>query len=201
MTASRIWALAVLGYSVLAAAMVAFLTINGTSSTAVGTIATAGLIGLGLMLPAVAMLELTRRFDPSQRRARTGLALQAVYPVGLLIGLLLSFFASSLPGHVLSAAFIVLAAAAGLIGAALISRQAGVPQLVVGVGLIAAGAALIPASNIAVQMDWVSDLEKNVLQDLGATVAACGCVVAAYSCFVIGKLGQPLRTVVGDRAR
>jgi len=187
MALSRSWNLAVIGYSTLAAAMLAFITINGESSTAVGTIGTAGLLGLGLVLPAAGMLELATRIDPSYRRMRTGLALQGVCAAGLLLGLLVSFFASSLPGHMASAAFIAFAGTAGLVAAILISKEAGVPQLVVGAALIAIGAALIPASNIASQMYWVQDLEKNVYQDVGATVAACGCVVAAYSCFVMRK--------------
>jgi hypothetical protein len=187
MALSRSWNLVVIGYSTLAAAMLAFVTINGESSSAVGTIGTAGLLGFGLVLPAAGMLELARRLDPSNRRMRTGLALQGVCSGGLLLGLLVSFFASSLSGHVVSAAFIAFAGVSGLVAAILISKEAGVPQLVVGAALIAIGAALIPASNIASQMYWVQDLEKNVYQDIGATVAACGCVVAAYSCFVMRK--------------
>ena len=152
MALSRSWNLAVIGYSTLAAAMLAFITINGESSTAVGTIGTAGLLGLGLVLPAAGMLELATRIDPSYRRMRTGLALQGVCAAGLLLGLLVSFFASSLPGHMASAAFIAFAGTAGLVAAILISKEAGVPQLVVGAALIAIGAALIPASNIASQL-------------------------------------------------
>jgi len=177
----------VVGYSVLAAAMLAFLTVNGVSSTAFGTIGTAGLLGLGLVLPVVGMQELARRIDPSKGGTRTGLTLQSLCLIGLLIGLLLSFFASSLPGHMASATFIALSGISGLVGAILISNELGARQLVLGAVLLAIGAALIPASNIGSQMYWVQDLEKNVYQDIGATVAACGCVLAAYSCFVIRK--------------
>jgi len=187
MAASKSWTLVVVGYSVLAAAMLAFLTVNGVSSTAVGTIGTAGLLGLGLVLPVVGMLELARHIDPSRGGTRTGLTLQSACLIALLIGLLLSFFASSLAGHMASATFIMLSGISGLAGAILISNEVGVRQLVLGAVLIAIGAALIPLSNIASQMYWVQDLEKNVYQDIGATVAACGCVLAAYSCFVIRK--------------
>lgn len=187
MALSRSWNLVVIGYSTLAAAMLAFVTINGESSSAVGTIGTAGLLGLGLVLPGAGMLELARRIDPSHRRMRTGLALQGVCAAGLLLGLLVSFFASSLPGHIISAAFIGLSGISGLGGAILISEEVGVRQLVLGAVLIATGAALIPVSNIASQMYWIQDLEKNIYQDIGATVSACGCIVAGYSCFVIRK--------------
>ena len=187
MVVSRSWNLVVIGYSVLAMAMLVFITINGISDTAVGTIGTAGLLGVGLVLPVAGMVPLARRIGPYKRRTRTGLVLQSVCFAGLLGGLLVSFFASSLYGHELSAAFIALAGLSGLVGAILISKENGARQLVVGAALIAIGAALIPASNIASQMYWVLDMEKNVIQDIGATVAACGCVVAAYSCFVIRK--------------
>lgn len=185
MAVSRSWNLVVIGYSVLAMAMLLFLTINGVSNTAVGTIGTAGLLGVGLVLPVAGLLAAATRIEPFERRMRTGLALQSFCLAGLLVGLLVSFFASSLSGHELSAGFIMLAGLSGLVGAILISKETGVRQLVLGASLIALGAALIPASNIASQMYWVLDLEKNVFQDIGATVAACGCAVVAYSYFLI----------------
>lgn len=185
MTSSKSWALIVVGYCILAVAMVTFLTINGQPSTAAGTIGTAGLIGFGLVLPTVGMLQLAGRIDPSNGAARSGLLLQSLGLIGILIGLLLSFFASSLPGHLVSAVFIALAGTSGLVGAALLSKGVGARLLMVGAALIAIGAALIPASNIAVQQYLISDLEKNVYQDIGAALAACGCVVAAYVFFVL----------------
>jgi hypothetical protein len=185
MTTSKSWALLVAGYSILAVAMLAFLTINGVSATAVGTITTAALIGLGLLLPAAAMLEVARRMDPPQGGARKGLVLLSLSLIGLLIGLVVSFVASSLSGHLVSAVFIVPSGISGLAGAIFISKQATARPLVAGAALIAIGAALIPASNIAVLAYWISDTGKNIYQDVGATVAACGCVLAAYSFFVL----------------
>lgn len=187
MVISKSWSLVVIGYSVLALAMLMFLTINGVSDTAVGTIGTAGLLGLGLVLPIAGMLAAARRIEPSQKRMRTGLVLESACLAGLLAGLLVSFFASSLPGHELSAVFIAAAGISGLVGAIVITKETGVRWLAIGAALIAVGAALIPASNIANQMYWVLDLEKNVYQDVGATLAACGCVVVAYACFVIRR--------------
>jgi drug/metabolite transporter (DMT)-like permease len=185
MTTSRSWALVVTGYSVLALAMLAFVTVNGVSAAAAGTIATASLIVLGFLLAAAGMLELARRIGPPQGTLRKGLVLQGLSLIGLLIGLVVSFAASSLPGHLVSAVVIVLSAGAGLVGAVFISREARASQLVTGAALIAIGAALIPASNIAQFAYLVLDADKNLYQDIGAALAGCGCVVAAYSFFVL----------------
>jgi len=88
--------------------MLAFLTINGMSATAVATIGTAGLIVLGFLLPAAGMLR----------------------------------------------------------------------------------PAPIPASNIALLAGWLLDIDKNIYQDIGATLAGCGSVLAAYSFFVRRRRGQ-----------
>jgi hypothetical protein len=176
MTSSKSWALVVAGYSVLAVAMLAFLTVNGVSSTAVGTIGTAGLIVLGLLLPAGGMLELGRRMDPPQGSARKGLVLQSLSLIGLLIGFVVSFVASSLSGHLAAGVVIVLSGTAGLVGAIFISKEARARQLVVGAALIAIGAALIPASNIALLAGWLVDIDKNIYVDIGATVAGCGSI-------------------------
>ena len=193
MTTPRLWSLVVAGYSILALAMVAFLTFNGVSAAAAGTIGTAGLIGLGLVLPAAGMLELARRMGPSRGTARKGLVLQGLSVIGLLIGLVVSFVASSLSGHQVSAVFIVLSGVAGLVGAAFISKEVGIRLLVVGAALIAVGAALIPASNIALVTYWILDTDKDIYQDIGATLAACGCVLIAYSFFVVPQRSETIR--------
>ncbi len=185
MTTSKSWALVVAGYAILTVAMLAFLTVNGVSATAVGTIGTAGLIGLGLLLPAAGMLELARRMDPPQGTARKGLVLQSLSLIGLLIGFVVSFVASSLSGHLVAGVVIVLSGIAGLVGAIFISKQARARQLVVAAALIVIGAALIPASNIALLAGWLLDIDKNIYQDIGATIAGCGSVVTAYSFFVL----------------
>jgi hypothetical protein len=190
MTTSKSWALLVAGYSILAVAMLAFLTVNGVPATAVGTITTAALIGLGLLLPAAGLLEVARRMDPPRGGARKGLALLSLSLIGLLIGLVVSFVAASLSGHLVSAVFIVPSGISGLAGAIFISKQATARPLVAGAALIAIGAALIPASNIAVLAYWISDMGKDIYQDAGATVAACGCVLAAYSFFVLRRRSE-----------
>jgi hypothetical protein len=190
MTASKSWALVVAGYSVLAVAMLAFLTVNGVSATAAGTISTAVLLALGLLLPAAGMLEVARRVDPPQGTARKGLALQSLSLIGLLIGFVVSFVASSIFGFLVSAVFIVLAGASGLAGAVFIAKEARARQLVIGAALIAIGAALIPASNIAQFAYLMLGIDKNVYQDIGATLAGCGSVVAAYSFFLLRSRGK-----------
>ena len=190
MTTSKSWALVVAGYSILTVAMLAFLTVNGVSAPAVGTVGTAVLIVLGLLVPAAGMLELARRMDPPQGPARKGLVLQSVSLIGLLIGFVVSFVASSLSGYLVAAVFLVLAGISGLVGAILISKQARARQLVVAAALIAIGAVLIPASNIALLADWLLDIDKNIYEDIGATIAGCGSVVAAYSFFVLRSRGK-----------
>jgi hypothetical protein len=190
MTTSKSWAPVVAGYSVLAVAMLAFLTVNGVSAPAVGTVGTAILIVLGLLLPAAGMLELARRMDPPQGPAGKGLVLQSVSLIGLLIGFVVSFVASSLSGYLVAAVFLVLAGISGLVGAILISKQARARQLVVAAALIAIGAVLIPASNIAQFAYLMLDIDKNLYEDIGATIAGCGSVVAAYSFFVLRSRGK-----------
>jgi hypothetical protein len=46
-------------------------------------------------------------------------------------------------------------------------------------GLIALGAAVVAASKIALQ-HWISDVENTVCTEVGATVSACGSILAAY---------------------
>jgi hypothetical protein len=193
MVTSRSWALVVTGYSVLALAMLAFLTVNGVSGAAAGTIATASLIVLGFLLTAVGLLEMARHLDPRQGTVRKGLVLQGLGLIGLLIGLVVSFVASSLAGHLVSAVFIVPSGAAALAGAILISRELRARQLVAGAVLIAIGATLIPVANLAQFAYLVLDTDKNLYQDIGAALAGCGCVLAAYSFFVLrGRREAPV---------
>jgi hypothetical protein len=89
------------------------------------------------------------------------------------------------PRYLVSAVFIVLSGVSGLAGAVFIAKEARARPLVAGAALIALGALLIPASNIALLTGWILDIDKNIYEDIGATLAACGCAVAAYSFFVL----------------
>jgi hypothetical protein len=185
MNASKSWGLVVVGYAVLALAMVAFMTINGVSDTAVGTLATAGLISLGLAIPAGGMLGLATRTRREGILGR-GLLLQTLSLLSLLIGLVTVFFAASLPVYLMAASLIVLSGVSGLTAASYFSRNGGTRYLIVGAALIAIGAAVIPASNIALKYLYlISDTDNSIYQDVGATLAACGAVLAAYSFFIL----------------
>jgi hypothetical protein len=180
LSASRACGLTVVGYAILATAMLAFLTINGVSDTAVGTICTAILIALGVLLAVGGMAALARSVTAPDSAVTTSLVMQSLGIVGLLVGFVVSFFASSLSGHLLAAVVIALSWASGLTGAVVMTRASGPGLLVLGAALLGLGAAFIPASNIAVQAGWMVDTDKNVYQDLGATIAAWGFILAAY---------------------
>jgi hypothetical protein len=115
--------------------------------------------------------------------------LQSLSLIGLLIGLVVSYAAASLVGHVVAGVVIVLSGLSGLVGAIFVAQVSRARELVLGVALIAVAAALIPASNILLRRYGISELEKNVYQDVGAAVAGCGCVVAAYSSFTRRNAG------------
>lgn len=193
-TSSRAWGLVVAGYSTATVALVAFLTINGASGIpAAATIGTAGLILIGFLLPAAGMLQLKKGLSPIKRAARTGFAMQAFGLIGLLFGLVLIVVTSSLSGYLLGAVFVVIAAASGIAGAVLLrghfnsattSNNKGVSYLIFGTALIFSGAGLIVGSNIAFQY-VISQMENTIYVDIGSTVAAYGCVIAAYSFFVL----------------
>ena len=178
MRASR---LVVAGCGTLAVGLVALLTINGDSGApSAATIGTAGLIGIGLLLTAAAMLDLARRTDTTQT-ARRGLIMQSLGLIGFVPGLVLIAYATSLSGYFVGAVVIVVCSASVLTGAMLLSSRA--VSLILGMGLIALGAAVVAASKIALQY-WISDVENTVYTDAGATVSACGSILAAYWFFV-----------------
>jgi hypothetical protein len=192
-TASKAGGLVVAGYSTAALALVAFLTINGASGIPpAATIGTAGLVAIGLLLPAAGMLQLRRGLGPIKSAARYGFAMQAFGLLGLLFGVVLVVVASSLSGYLVSAVFVVTAGVSTIAGAVLLrghysaiaSNTRGVAYLIFGTALIFSGAGLIVGSNIAFEY-LISQMENTIYVDIGATVSACGCVLAAYSFFVL----------------
>jgi hypothetical protein len=197
-TASKAWGLVVAGYSTAAVALVAFLTINGASGTPMAaTIGTASLLAIGLLLPTAGMLQLRRTLGPSTRAARYGYAMQAFGLLGLLIGVVIVVVVSSLSGHLVGAVFVVAAGVSAIAGAVLLrehyisaiaSNTRGVAYLILGTALIFSGAGLIVASNVALEY-LISDMQNTIYVDVGATVSACGCVLAAYSFFVLHNHG------------
>jgi len=191
-TASKAWGLVVAGYSMGAVALVAFLTINGASGiSAAATIGTAGLVAIGLLLPAAGLLQLRRGIDSSQRAARYGFAMQGLGLIGLLLGVVIVVATSSVSGYLVSAVLVVIAGVSAIAGAVLLrahyisavaSNTRGAVYLILGTGLIFSGVGLVVASNIAFEY-LISQVQETVFVDVGATVSACGCVLAAYSFF------------------
>lgn len=199
------WRLMVDGYATATLGLIAFLTINGVSGIpAVVEIGTAALIVIGLLLPAAGTMRLRGALDANRRAARDGLGLLALGLVGLLLSLLPIQLSSSLSvAYLVSAVLIVASSVSALTGTLLIRRHSsdigpsnrrGTDDLIIGTGLIFAGVALILGSNVAMYF-VLSSVGNTVYCDVGATISACGCVIAAYACFVMGAR-RPTRSVV-----
>ena len=192
-TPPKAWRLVVAGYSTAAVALVTFLTINGASGIpSAATIGTAGLVAIGFLLPVTGMLLLRRDLGSIKSAARYGFAMQAFGLLGLLIGVVLVVAIASLTGYLLSAVFVATAGVLAIAGAVLLRghysttapNSRGVTYLIFGTALVFSGAGLIVGSNIAFEY-LISQVQNTVYVDLGATVSACGCVLAAYSFFVL----------------
>jgi hypothetical protein len=193
-TASKAWNLVVAGYSIAAVGLVAFLTINGASGIpGAATILTEVLVIAGLLLPAAGMLQLRRALGPIKSAARYGFALLALGLIGLLLGIVLVVATSSLSGCIVSVVFITAAGGSAITGAVLLRRHyiniialntRGVAYLILGTALIFLGAGVIVGSNIAYEY-LISQVQNTVNVDMGATVSSCGCVLTAFSYFVL----------------
>jgi uncharacterized membrane protein YidH (DUF202 family) len=192
---SKTWFLVVAGFATEVVALVGFLTINGASGIpTAATVGTSGLVAVGLLLPAAGMLQLRKGFDPTQRAVRKGLTLQGFGLIGLFFGVVLTGVISSLASYLVSAAFVAASSALGLAGAVLLRRHyinTGAPNaktvkyLILGMALVFSGVGMIVGSNIAFQY-LISQVENTVYVDIGATVSACGFVLAALSFDRIG---------------
>jgi len=181
------WSLTVVGYSTACLGLVAFLTINGSAglSSAAGMV-TAILIVAGLVIPAFGMLQKARVVNPVQRGARRGLDMQAAGLVGLLVGVILIVFISSFSGYVAGAGLVAVSGVFAFAGVSFFRKYAGrITILALGTILIFLGVELIAISNVAAADYLVSQLENTILADVGATVTAYGCVVSAYTFFVL----------------
>lgn len=193
---SRAGRLVVAGYSTAAAALVAFLTINGASGIpTAATIGTAVLLAIGLLLPAAGMLRLRVGQGPGATAARFGYPLQALGLVGLLSGLVLIVVTATLSGYLVGAVFIMAAGVLAISGAILLRRHyttaanaGGVACLISGTALIFSGAGAVVASNLAFEY-LISQVQNTIYVDAGATVSACGCVLLAYAFFVLDERG------------
>jgi hypothetical protein len=193
-TSSKAWGIVVTGYSTAAVALVAFLTINGVSGIPTAAIIGTGiLIAIGLLLPIAGMLQLRKGLGSIKSAGRYGFAMQAFGLLGLLFAVVLVVGFSSLTGYLISALFVTTAGVSSISGAVLLRayfinstklNAKGVLCLIFGTGLIFSGVALIVGSNIAFQY-FISQLENTVYVDIGATISSCGCVLTAYSFYVL----------------
>jgi len=187
----------VAGYSTAAAALVAFLTINGASGIpTAATIGTAVLLAIGLLLPAAGVLQLRSGQGPTAGGARLGYPLQALGLVGLLFGLVLIVVTATLSGYLVGAVLIATSGVLAMSGAVLLrgyyvataADAGGVACLMSGTALIFSGAGAVVGSNIAFEY-LISQVQNTVCVDAGATVSACGCVLLAYAFFVLHNRG------------
>lgn len=205
------------GYIVATLGLVAVLTINGVSGIpAAVAMGGAVLVATGLVLPAAGMLQLRQTINPDRSRARSGLLLLALGLIGLLVGVMPLATSSSLSALFFVSGIVIATSAASALGGAFLLRgyygdigastRAGVDYLILGTALIFSGVAVILGSNIA-KYFWLSDVGNNVFTDVGVAVSACGCVVSAYSFFVlqarrlrpvdaleVSRLSSPLRS-------
>jgi hypothetical protein len=151
--ASKALILVVVGYSMAAVALVAFLTINGASGIpAAATIGTAASIAIGLLLPAAGMLKLWRDLARSTKRAaKYGFPLQAFGFVALFFGVVLIVALSTLTTYLISAALVTTAGVSAIAGAVLLHKHfaktnkwnlGGATYLILGTVLIFLGVGL-----------------------------------------------------------
>jgi hypothetical protein len=204
---SRAVGIVVAGYAVAAGALVAFITINGASAVSpLASGATAVLLSVGLLLPTAGMLMLRRGFGKTRSLARNGLILQGFGLVILLLGIILAVTSSSLSGFFAATFLLLVSGGSVLAGTSLfrkhyasirVSRLRGVDYLLLGMVLLLSGMGLIVASNIAYEY-FLSQAGNTVYADTGATVSACGCVVAAYSFFLLKYAPAAVENPAGE---
>jgi hypothetical protein len=190
--ASKAGRVVVVGYSTAAAALVAFLTINGASGIpTAATIGTACLLIVGLLLPAAGMLQLRRGLGKVGTIARLAYPMQALGLIGLLFGLVLIVGTATLSGYLVGAVLIVTAGVLAIAGALSLrayyattaASTRGAAWLIFGTALIFSGAGVVVGSNLAFEY-LISQVQNTIYVDAGATITACGCVIAAYSFLV-----------------
>jgi len=187
--------LVVAGYSIGAAGLIVLLTANGHSLPSAATVGTDAPVVIGLLVTTMGMIQAGRlarnRAEKRTGSATRGLNMQGVGLVGLLIGTILIMAVSTFTGCLLGAVFITISAALSLAGVLLlrwyfvgqgIAKLSRVGNLIfLGTTTIFSGAGLIAGSKVAFEEYFISQVQKTVYVDIGATISACGCVIAAYS--------------------
>ncbi len=205
---SRGKSLVVAGYSTATVALVSFLTINGASGVpGAVTAVTAVLIIVGFVLPILGMLRLRWHLASTDGSARRGFVLQALGLLGPLVGVVLVVGLPTLSSYIVSAGIFAAAGASAIYGAVLL-RDHFSPQgstardtvyLILGTALLFTGVGIIIASNITFEY-LISQVQNTIYVDIGATVSAWGCVVAAYSFFALQNQGERRSTPVEPMA-
>jgi hypothetical protein len=186
----RLLALAGIGYSVAALALVTFLTINGQPNVSQSaSIATILLIAIGFLTPAIGLILLTRGPRVLKTRAKSGLLLQGIGLISLFFGIVIAVVTVSFTGFLVAAVVLTFSSSTGLLGATFFKRyyRSASPLSskvidfnLLGLTLLFLGVALILGSQIVYSLYYFSPVWNIVYQDIGASVSACGCVLLAY---------------------
>lgn len=187
---SKAFTVVAAGYAVEAMGLMAFLTINSASSVPpLAIAATIVMIAAGFLLPAAAMVALSRIPDVTLFSARNSFLLQGSGPVALLLGVVLAEGLNSLIGFQICMVLLATSAASGMLGAISLRKNQGNidslgqrmgSYLVLGTTLLFSGVGVIMASNTAFYF-LISGSANAIYTDMGAMISACGCAAAAYS--------------------
>lgn len=196
------WNLMVVGYTAATVGLLADLTTSGASETpAAVSIGTTALIGIGILLATAGMMQLRGAVARNRRSARRGLAMQSLGLIGLLLGAL-ALQIPAIPALLVSAGVVGIAGTLATVGGFRLRNHhsdIGAPSrsdagyLALGTALLFIGVGVILASEIGFYF-VLSDVTSAVITDAGLGVSACGCVLAAYSSFVIqggGRVTKP----------
>ncbi len=195
------WNLVVGGFTAATLGLLLDLPSIGSSGTSVVLgIGIAALIGMGILLVAAGGLQLRRALDRDLKGARRGLGMQSLGWVVFLVGVLGLQISSSIPVLLASVGLIAIACGLAIAGGLLLRahnlrigapRGTGVSYLILGTALIFIGVGVILASKIGYYY-VLPDVTSTVFNIIGAAVAACGCVVAAYASVVIRGPRRPI---------
>lgn len=174
------------GYSAAAVGLLVAMALNGTSGAPIiEVLLAAALIAFGLSLAAAGTNLLRRATGSAAKRTRKGLAIQAAGLVGLMAGtLMLSTLSSLSPLYALAAVLIAASGVAAVTGAVLVGNRQRAPWLVLGTSFLFAGVLITFGASFAAYF-FLSDVGSAVVTDVGETLTAIGCVLAAYWFFVL----------------
>ena len=194
MSESRGWRELTVGYVLVTAGLLLDLpTIGASEIPVVVSIGIAALIAAGILLGAAGMLRLRAALPAVDRGARRGLGLQGTGMIVLLLGVLALQVSSSITVLLVSAVLVAVAAVMTIAGVLLlrrhhidvgIERAAQVDYLLIGVALIFVGVIVILGSKLGYYF-LLPDVTSTVVNDAGAAISACGCVIAAHSSFLM----------------